>query len=58
MGKEITMNTIKFLIGVAVIVFALMGFISLDPAFKGTAKNDSSAKELSMNGPTSLIAPK
>jgi hypothetical protein len=42
------MNTIKFIIGVAVIGFALMGFITLDPAFKGSAKSSHMVKELSM----------
>ncbi len=43
------MNTIKVVIGVAVVVFALMGFIALDPAFKHSAKTNSTAEELSMN---------
>jgi hypothetical protein len=48
------MNTIKFIVGITVIGFVLMGFITLDPAFKGTSKSNSVAKELSMNG-TNLI---
>jgi hypothetical protein len=48
------MNTIKFIVGAAVIGFALMGFISLDPAFKGASKSNSTVKELSMNGPNHI----
>jgi hypothetical protein len=43
------MNTIKFIVGVAVIGFALMGFITLDPAFKNAEKSNSTVKALSMN---------
>jgi hypothetical protein len=45
------MSTIKFIVGVAIVSFALMGFITLDPAFKGAAKSNPTAKELSMNEP-------
>ncbi|NLD94085.1 MAG: hypothetical protein GX639_15610 [Fibrobacter sp.] len=43
------MNTIKFVIGVAVVVLALTGFIALDPAFKNSANTNSATEELSMN---------
>lgn len=43
------MNTIKFIVGVAVVGFALMGFITLDPAFKDATKHNTTVKALSMN---------